>query len=135
METLEQSAKRVLLLQIVFAVGLAVLILLWVWLFSGLDAVKTLGLARAKSSLFGSLLGILATMVAARSIKRSSSAVLNNPYAGLLPVYAGLVFKLFIVGGGIYLGLVFFQLGPLFVVMGYIVMQAGYMWVAAKPVC
>jgi len=132
-ETLEQSVRRVLLLQVVFAVLLVLVTVLITAIVSGPEVIKTLGLVRAKSVAFGSLLGILATVVTARSVIKSSSAVAENPYFGMLPVYSGLLFKLVIVAGGTFAGLVYLGLGPLMVVLGYITMQAGYMWVAAKP--
>ncbi len=108
--------------------------LLIVTVSSGPAALISVGLERAKGVAFGSLLGILATLVAARSVKRSSQAVVANPYLGMAPLFSGLVFKLLIVAGGIYIGLVYLELGPLYVVLGYITMQAGYMWVAARPI-
>ncbi len=137
-ETLEQSARRVLRLQALFALALILVILLLAVIISGPATLTTLGFERAKSAAFGSLLGILATLVAARSVKKSSGAVAKStesgPLMGMFPIYAGLLFKLLIVAGGTFFGLVHLGLGPLYVVLGYIAMQAGYMWVAARPI-
>jgi hypothetical protein len=122
-------------LQVVFAIALVIVLLLIVAVNSGSAALITTGFERAKGAGFGSLLGILATLVAARSVKKSSQAVVTNPYMGMFPLYAGLVFKLLIVAGGTWFGLVYLELGPIYVVLGYITMQAGYMWVAARPIC
>ena len=74
-----------------------------------------------KSAAFGSMLGIGNTLLSARSVKRSSEAVLVAPNFAMMPVYAGLVNKLILVAGGIALGLIGLGLGPVFVVLGYLV--------------
>lgn len=79
------------------------------------------------------MLGILATLITARSVIRSSRAVAENPHFGMLPVYSGLLAKLLIVAGGTAFGLAYLGLGPLYVVLGYLAMQAGYIWVACRP--
>ena len=134
--TLEHSIRRVLAAQAVLALALVALVALATLLWSGPAALKTLGLARAQAVAFGSLLGILATVATARSVIKSGKAVANphiDPHFGMLPLYSGLLFKLLIVAGGAFLGLVYLRLGPLYVVLGYITMQAGYVWAAVNP--
>ncbi len=125
-----RSVRRVLAAQVILALLLVVLVMLASALLSGSGpaAAMTLGLARAKAAAFGALLGILATVVTARSVVKSSRAVVKNPHLGMLPVYSGLLFKLLIVAGGAYAGLVYWAFGPLYVALGYITMQAGYLW-------
>ena len=127
-----QSLRRVLAAQVLLGVLLVGLVVLATAVLSG-PAVATLGPARAKAVAFGSLLGILATVVTARSVVKSSRAAVKNPHLGMLPVYSGLLLKLLIVAGGAFLGLVYWELGPLYVVLGYITMQAGYWWAASGP--
>lgn len=130
--TLARYIRRVLALQAVCALALVVLVMLATALAAPAAAL-TSGLARAGAAAFGSALGILATVVTARSVIKSGRAVADNPHLGLLPVYSGLLWKLLIVAGGAYFGLVYLQLGPLYVVLGYITMQAGYVWAAIRP--
>ena len=81
----------------------------------GPAALPEAGLQRAKAAAFGALLGMLATVVTARSVLKSGEAAARHP-AGLaiLPVYSGLLVKLLLVAGGAFAGLVWLQLGPLF---------------------
>lgn len=131
--TLARHIRRVLALQAMCALALAAAVVLVTAIVSGPGAVATAGLARAVAAAFGSALGILTTVVTARSVIKSGRAVAVNPNLGLLPVYSGLLWKLLIVAGGAYFGLVYLQLGPLYVVLGYITMQAGYAWAALRP--
>ncbi len=123
-----RSVRRVLTAQVLCTLLLLVLVMLATALLEGADAMATLGLARAKAAAFGALLGILTTVVTARSVLHSSRAAAQHPHFGLLPVYAGLLLKLLIVAGGAFAGLVLLRLGPLYVVLGYITMHAGYLW-------
>ena len=119
-----RSTRRVLGFQVVLAALLMLALVAWYFLF---EAVRTaepgytsLGLM-LKSAAFGSMLGCGNTLLSARSVKRSSEAVLAAPNFAMMPVYAGLVNKLILVGGGIALGLIGFGLAPVFVVLGYLV--------------
>ena len=134
--TMAQSLKRVLVAQVLLGFLLILLVVLGTAVLSGPATLATLGLARAKAAAFGALLGILATVVTARSVVKSSRAVVENPqtpYLGMLPVYSGLLLKLLIVAGGAFVGLAYWKFGPLYVVLGYITMQAGYLWAATGP--
>ena len=125
-----RSVKRVLAAQLGLGILLIALVALATVVWSGTAALGTLGAARIKAAAFGSLLGILATVATARSVVKSSRAVMKNPHFGMLPLYSGLLLKLLIVAGGVFWGLVHWQLGPLYVVLGYTIMQAGYLWAA-----
>ena len=130
---LEENVKRVLTLQVVFAVITLAIIPGYFYLtgvgdgsfenqqdlFGYLKAVvKALG--------FGSLLGIVNTILSARSVRRSSRAALTTPSLAMVPVYVGLLNKLVVIGGGIAFGLIALGLAPLFVVVGYAVSQAAF---------
>lgn len=131
--TMAQSLKRVLVAQALLGFLLILLVVLGTAILSGPAALAALGPARAKAAAFGALLGILATVVTARSVVKSSRAAVENPqtpYLGMLPVYSGLLLKLLIVAGGAFAGLVYWELGPFYVVLGYLTMQAGYLWAA-----
>lgn len=133
-----KSIQRVLLAQVILAFALVGIVILATAVGAGggaiMNAITTLGLGRATATAFGALLGILATLVTARSVLKSSRAVIDNPHLGphlgMLPVYSGLLFKLFIVAGGAFAGLVLMALSPIYLVLGYITMQAGYFWAA-----
>lgn len=130
---MQQSVRRVLAAQVVCALLLLVLVMLATALLSGPAMVATAGVARTKAAAFGSLLGILATVVTARSVLKSSRVAEEHPHFGLLPVYAGLLLKLLLVAGGAFVGLVYLRLGPFYVVLGYLTMQSGYIWAAFNP--
>ena len=121
-----QTIRRVLAWQAALALSLIALIVLATALLSGAQALPTLGVARAQAAAFGSLLGMAATVATARSVVLSARAARENPHLGLASVYFGLLLKLLIVAGGAFLGLVYWQLGPLYVALGYLIMQAGY---------
>ena len=127
---LERSVRRVLVAQALLTALLVVLVVVATIALSGTAAVATLGLMRAKAVAFGALLGILATVVTARSVVKSSRAVMENPHFGMLPIYSGLLLKLLVVAGGTFVGLAYWSFGPLYVALGYITMQAGYWWAA-----
>lgn len=134
--TLTQSIRQVLQRQACLALLLVALAFLMTALGSGTDALATLGWSRAKALAFGALIGILATLVTARSVIKSSHAVERadlGAQLGMLPIYSGLLLKLIVVAGGAFFGMVYLGLGPLHVVLGYITMQAGYVWAALNP--
>ena len=88
------------------------------------------GISRAKACAFGAALGMLATLVTARSVLQSGAAAENPARANLaiVPVFSGLLVKLLVVAGGAFAGLIWLQLPPFFLLLGYITMQAGYFW-------
>ena len=128
-----RSVRRVLTAQAAGTLLLLALVVLATALLQGADAAASLGLARAKAAAFGALLGIATTVVTARSVLHSSHAAAQHPHFGLLPIYAGLLLKLLLVAGGTFAGLVHLNLEPLYVVLGYITMQAGYFWAGTNP--
>lgn len=126
--TMQKSVRRVLLAQAVLAFSLIALALLASAFWHGSGA-----LAWAKGVAFGSFLGIATTAITVGSVLKSSRAARDTPHLGMLPLYSGLLFKFLLVAGGAFFGLVRWELGPLPVVLGYVVMQAGYAWAAFAP--
>ena len=128
-ERLDESIKRILILQVVFA-GAALAIVAGFFFLKGLNDARFHNQAQIvdylKAISFGSVLGIGNTILSARSVKRSSRAVLATPSLAMLPVYAGLLNKLVLIGGGIAFGLIVFDLNPLFVFVGYFVVQIAF---------
>lgn len=119
------SMRRVVLTQVVVA-GLLVAAVVAYSVWSNTEIFAE---ARAKSLAFGALLGILVTLVTARSVLKSSRVAedeRHGAHLAMLPIYAGLLFKLVIVAGGTFFGLAYLRLAPLYIVLGYIAMQAGY---------
>ncbi len=88
--------------------------------------------AALKATGYGGLLGMLNTVLSARSVRKSSRAVIESPNRALLPVFAGLVNKLVIIGGGMAVGMIVAALMPLFVVIGYVVVQIAFVWASAR---
>ncbi len=130
--TLESNVRRILILQLSLAMIVASVILVWWVAQQGWPS----GWERAKGSilglLYGALVGMVGTMLSKRAADRSSRAIVDAPRLAMLPVYLGLVNKLLIVGGGLAFGPIFFGLGPILVVSGYLVSQAAFVWVAVR---
>ena len=131
-ETLEQSARRVLVLQ-------ATLTLIATAGITGFHVAAEgwqLGIDRSKAPVFaflyGAILGMVSTMLSKRSVSRSSQAATTTPHYAMLPVYMGLLNKLLIVGGGLAAGLVILGLVPIFIVSGYLASQLALIVVAMR---
>ncbi|MGI9319500.1 MAG: ATP synthase subunit I [bacterium] len=131
-ETLEHSARRVLIMQAVLTVALILLTFGYSLVSNGLEQGIPQGRVNAIGCLYGALLGMVNTMISKRSVARSSRAAMKSPQYAMLPVYMGLLNKLLIVGGGLAIGLVALGLEPIFVVSGYLITQLALIWVAAK---
>jgi len=130
--TFDSGMQEVLKLQAYGALLLGGIVVLVTVFLSGPDGFM-LGLSRAFALMFGAGLGIFTTAITARVVLRSGRAAADsadNPEAagarGMLPVYAGVVWKLLIVAGGAFVGMVYFDLRPLFLLLGFIIIQAGY---------
>ena len=121
---LKMNVRRVLILQFIFAIGFIAALITGHVGFNMTAGVGLVGSVKAVA--FGSALGIANTVLSARSVKRSSQAVLTAPNLAMMPIYAGLLNKLIVVGGGIALGLIGFGLAPIFIVSGYLVGQLAF---------
>jgi hypothetical protein len=137
--TLERSINRALLLQCIFSI--LVLVGIYAYdLVSTSDSIDSLSgstsglLENLRAALYGSVLAIAGTILSARSIRRSARYSAGDgkemSFSALVPIYSGLLNKLVIVSGGIAFGLIWLGLEPVYVVLGYIVVQVA----AALPI-
>ena len=129
-ETLEQSARRVLVLQATLTLILAAGIFGYQVAAEGWQSGVDRSKAPLIAFLYGAILGMVGTVLSKRSVSRSSRAALKTPHYAMLPVYMGLLNKLLIVGGGLALGLVILGLEPIFIVSGFLASQMALVWVA-----
>jgi len=126
--SLEHHARRILVLQAVLGVLLVLLILAHGrYADSAVQATEN-----AFAGLYGVLLGMLGTLIAKRSAARSGRAALKVPHYAMAPVYLGMLNKLLVVGGGLAVGMVALELGPVYIVSGYLVSHLAFIWVAAR---
>lgn len=124
--TFDSGMQQVLRLQavggLVLGAGVALVTTLLNWP-TGFE----LGLSRGFAFIFGAGLGVFTTAITARVvIKSARSAAEAAGVDSLVPVYVGLAWKLLAVAGGAFVGMVYFDLRPLFLILGYIIVQAGY---------
>lgn len=132
--SLSQSVRRVLRAQVVCALAVigAVLAVAGVCAIfgGGAEALRAFAVPRVKAVAFGGVLGILSTAITARNVLQSSRAVAAGSHLGSAPLYSGLLGKILLVAGGTLLGLIYFDLGPLSIVLGYSTMPVAYLWAA-----
>lgn len=84
----------------------------------------------AQSLGFGIIIGIITTIITARFVLKSARAATEHPGMAMLPVYSGMIWKLAMMAGGAYVAFARLNLAPIFVILGYLVMQSGYIWFA-----
>ena len=129
-ETLEQSVKRVLVLQLILTVVLAVLVVLGYWITEGsltsLLAKKQEVVWAIAATSFGSLLAIVGTGLSARSVHKSSEASMKTPQLAMVPVYAGTFQKLLLPATGTAFGPIQLGLSPIMLILGYLVVHVAY---------
>ena len=98
-------------------------------------------IGRIQSLLCGAGIGMLATILTARSINKSAKIVKigsgnshrnSGASLGMLPLYSGLLIKLIVVAGGAFIVLGMWRLGALWFVVGYLSVQIGYFWAGNK---
>ncbi len=83
---------------------------------------------KALASAYGVGLGILGTLIAVRSARRSGQAVRVAPRSAWVPMYIGLFNRLLVVGGGLALGMAVLGFGPFYCVLGYLISQLALAW-------
>ena len=88
-------------------------------LFYGLDAGASIA--------FGAALAMFNTILARRSILRSSELAYRQPDASMLPVFSGLIQRLIVFAGGFSTGVIVLSLQPLSIVIGFALAQFGYL--------
>ncbi len=111
---LSRTVALVLRLQIILAGALMLAVLAWA------------GASPALATLFGSGLGILGTIMAARGVRRAGGDQRASDTPSLVPVYLGALQKLLVVAAGVAFGLVVLELSALFLLGGLILSQVGY---------
>jgi len=124
--TFDGGMQQVMRLQalnaLVMASGVVLLTVLFNW-----PVGLHLGLSRAYAFVFGAGLGIFTTAITARIVIKSARAAAEAAgVSSLTPVYVGLAWKLLLVAAGAIIGLLYFDLRPLFMMLGFITVQAGY---------
>lgn len=123
-----RDVARVLLAQVFAGAGVAVLAILLTLAQAGAEAALTTGVTRAKAAAFGALLGVLGSMLTARSVLQSANATSRAPGLAIVPLFTGVLLKVALVAGGVFAGMAWLQLPPLFLLLGYITIHAGYAW-------
>ncbi len=104
---------------VVAQLGLAVLVIVLSAVFSGIFAAMSCG--------FGSLLALVNTWVARRSVRKSSDLAYASPELGMLPLFSGLIQRLLLFALGVVFGVTVLHLLPLYLLIGFIVLQVGYL--------
>ena len=85
------------------------------------------GLYEGISIVFGAGLAMFNTILARRSILRSSELAYRQPDASMLPVFSGLIQRLIVFAGGFSAGVIILSLSPLPIVIGFALAQFGYL--------
>lgn len=135
---LERSVKQVLTLQVVVSASILVLVAAVSLILFEAKSAESVGLLvvlgkKLGSSLYGSGLAIAGTILSARSVRRASRATGAEINLAMVSIYSGLMNKLVIVGGGIAFGLIALKLGPVEMIVSYIVVQFASVWTMLKP--
>lgn len=92
-------------------------------LLAGLMFSLNHGLAVA----FGASLAIFNTILARRSIQRASALAYTQPEVVMLPVFSGLVQRLIVFAAGFAVGVLYWGLLPLPLLVGFALTQFGYL--------
>ncbi len=125
-QTLRQGLRQTLALQCIAAVALLVVVAAWLAATGARHATQSsVTVWPALGAVFyGSLLALAGTLLNARSVIRAFGRDADRRgWSALGPIYAGLLNKLVVIGGGIAFGLIYLGLRPLQVVTGYLVVQ------------
>lgn len=85
------------------------------------------GLQEGVSIAFGAGLAMFNTILARRSILRSSELAYRQPDASMLPVFSGLIQRLIVFAGGFSAGVMILSLQPLPIIIGFALAQFGYL--------
>ncbi len=83
------------------------------------------GWGAAQAALCGGAIGVAATLLLSRSVKKASRAT-DDPNAGMRILYLGAAQRFFFVLGAFALGLAVLKLEPLALFIGFVLAQAGY---------
>lgn len=122
-----QLIRPLLRRQLIIAAALLAVVFFAALIFHRGD-MFAVAIPRARELAFGMLIGLAATLVTARGVSKSAALAATRPHLAKLPVYAAGLWKLGIMIGGAYLAFARFDLSPIFVILGYIAMQTGFIW-------
>ncbi len=125
-QTLRQGLKQVLVLQGIATVLLLLVVAIWQAVTAGFEDATLFSLVRGGfgSTFYGALLAMAGTILSFRSVMRGfGSGAGQTGWAALGSIYAGLLYKLVIIGGGIAFGLIHLEFQPVWVVTGYGMVQ------------
>ena len=114
-DSLSRCFKRVVIIQS----GLLIASSIFAGLFYGL--VEGISIA------FGAGLAMFNTILARRSILRSSELAYRQPDASMLPGFSGLIQRLIVFAGGFSAGVIMLSLQPLPIITGFALAQFGYL--------
>ena len=87
----------------------------------------SVSLRAALSSSLGVALAMVNTWVTRRSIQKSSALAYAQPELSMAPVFTGLVQRLALFAGGMLAGITILHLLPLYILIGFIILQLGYL--------
>ena len=79
------------------------------------------------ATVLGGGLAILNTILARRSIVRASKLAYTQPDVGMLPVFSGLLQRIFVFAAGFTGGVLVLGLMPLPIIVGFVLVQLGYL--------
>ena len=85
------------------------------------------GVGHGLATALGGGLAILNTVLARRSIIRASKLAYTRPDVGMLPVFSGLLQRIFVFAAGFVGGVLLLGLPPLPVIAGFVLAQLGYL--------
>ncbi len=124
-QTLRQALKQALALQGIATVVLLFAVAVWLAVVEAREVTWfSVVQGRLGSTLYGALLAVTGTVLSARSVMRGfGSGADQTGWSAMGSIYVGLLNKLVIIGGGIACGLILLRLAPLWLVIGYIVVQ------------
>ena len=103
---------------------LLLVIAIWLVVRVG-DATQTANVwSSLGAAFYGAMLALTGTILSARSVMRGFGQGSDQTGGfAMVSIYAGLLNKLVIVGGGIAFGLIYLGFQPIYVVTGYMVVQ------------
>ncbi len=125
-QTLRQGLKQVLVLQGIATVLLLLVVAVWLAFAARVEGVTQPASVWASfgAAFYGALLALAGTVLSFRSVMRGfGSGVDQTGWSAMGSIYAGLLYKLVIIGGGIAFGLIHPGFQPVWVVTGFVVAQ------------
>ena len=125
-QTLRQELKQTLVLQCITTVLLLLVVAVWLAVVVRVGDEPRFSIVRDRfgGTLYGALLALTGTILSARSVMRGfGQGAGQTGWSAMGSIYVGLLNKLVIIGGGIAFGLIYLEFQPVWVVIGYMVVQ------------